>query len=102
MLSTIVATEIDTGTCIAGHRANVDSGAMELPKTVEECHEVIQQLRDENAALRQSGASFGRLAERLNSELQEERRKARDRRAVRRGEERRAEVTSGRQDNLNR
>jgi hypothetical protein len=72
---------------------------MELPKTVEMCHEVIQQLLDENAALRQSGASFGRLAERLNSELQEERRKGRERRTFRRGEDRRADaVPAGRND----
>jgi hypothetical protein len=75
---------------------------MELPKTVEECHEVIQHLLVENAALRQSGASFGRLAERLNSELQEERRKGRERRVVRRSEDRRTEVGSGRQDEVTR
>ena len=73
---------------------------MELPKTVEECHEMIQRLLDENDALRHSGASFGRLAERLNSELQEERRKGRERRTVRRpGDDRRSE-TAGRGDNL--
>ena len=72
---------------------------MELPKTVEMCHEVIQQLLDENAALRQSGASFGRLAERLNSELQEERRKGRERRTFRRGDDHRADaVPAGRND----
>jgi hypothetical protein len=65
---------------------------MELPKTVAMCHEVIQQLLDENAALRQSGASFGRLAERLNSELQEERRKGRERRTFRRSEDRRTDA----------
>jgi hypothetical protein len=65
---------------------------MELPNTVAMCHEVIQQLLDENAALRQSGASFGRLAERLNSELQEERRKGRERRTFRRGEDRRTDA----------
>ena len=56
---------------------------MELPTTIEECHEIIHQLLEENAALRQSGASFGRLAERLNSELQHQRRLGRERRAPR-------------------
>lgn len=75
---------------------------MELPKTVEECHELIEHLLAENAALRQSGASFGRLAERLNSELQEERRKGRERRQVRRGEDRRAEAAPGRHGSVSR
>jgi hypothetical protein len=76
---------------------------MDLPKTVEECHEMIQLLMDENAALRHSGASFGRLAERLNSELQEERRKGRERRAIRRpGDDRRSDAASGRDENLSR
>ena len=75
---------------------------MELPKTVEKCHEVIQQLLDENAALRQSGASFGRLAERLNSELQEERRKGRERRTFRRGEDRRTDAIPAGGDNVRR
>ena len=72
---------------------------MELPETLEKCHEVIEQLLDENAALRQSGVSFGRLAERLNSELQEERRKGRERRTMPRGEDRRSEVVPARRDN---
>ena len=75
---------------------------MELPKTVDECHDMIQQLLDENAALRQSGASFGRLAERLNSELQEERRQGRERRLARRGDDRRADPAPGRQGNASR
>jgi len=72
---------------------------MELPETLEKCHEVIEQLLDENAALRQSGVSFGRLAERLNSELQEERRKGRERRTMQRGEDRRSEAVAARRDN---
>jgi hypothetical protein len=75
---------------------------MNLPNTIEECHEVIQRLLDENAALRQSGASFGRLAERLNSELQDERRKGRERRTVRRGDDRRSDGAPARQDNVSR
>jgi hypothetical protein len=72
---------------------------MELPKTVEECHEMIQRLLDENDTLRHSGASFGRLAERLNSELQEERRKGRERRTVRRpGDDRRSDTAGGSDD----
>lgn len=56
---------------------------MELPTTIEECHNIIHKLLQENAALRQSGASFGRLAERLNSELQQQRRLGRERRSPR-------------------
>ena len=55
---------------------------MELPRTVKECHDLIDQLLEENAALRQSGASFGRLAERLNTALQEQRRLAREGRVL--------------------
>jgi hypothetical protein len=88
-----------TGTCIAGRPPNIYSETMELPETLEKCHEVIEQLLDENAALRQSGVSFGRLAERLNSELQEERRKGRERRTIPRGEDRRSELVPARRDN---
>ena len=49
------------------------SQAMELPKTLEHCHEAIRALLEENAALRKSGADFGQLAERLSSALAEER-----------------------------
>jgi hypothetical protein len=75
---------------------------MELPTTVAMCHEVLQQLLDENASLRQSGASFGRLAERLNSELQEERRKGRERRTFRRGESRRTDAVPANGDDVRR
>jgi hypothetical protein len=76
---------------------------MELPKTVEECHELIHRLLEENAALRQSGASFGHLAERLNSELQDERRMGRERRLVHRaGDDRRAEAADARPEKLTR
>ncbi len=65
---------------------------MELPSTVEECRDMIHQLLEENAALRQSGAAFGRLAERLNTALQEQRRLAREGRVLRRSvEDRHAE-----------
>jgi len=57
---------------------------MEHPGTIKECHDVICRLLEENAALRQSGASFGRLAERLNTALQEQRRLAREGRVLRR------------------
>jgi hypothetical protein len=73
---------------------------MELPKTVEECHHMIEWLLDENAALRHSGASFGRLAERLNSELEEERRKGRERRTIRRPGEDRREASIGKGDTV--
>lgn len=66
---------------------------MDLPETVADCHELIQRLLEENASLRQSGAQFGHLAERLNVELQEERRKGRERRhTLRPGEDRRADA----------
>ena len=45
-----------------------------MPKTVEECHELIHDLREENSMLRRSASDFGRLAERLNRDLQQERR----------------------------
>jgi len=48
---------------------------MELPNTLERCYELIQTLAEENATLRKSGDDFGRLAERLNTALQEERRR---------------------------
>jgi hypothetical protein len=54
----------------------------ELPTTLDDCHAMIHRLLEENAALRRSGASFGSLAERLNTELQEERRRGRERRMV--------------------
>jgi hypothetical protein len=45
----------------------------ELPTTLEGCHELIRLLREENTHLRQAGALFGQLAERLNHELRVER-----------------------------
>lgn len=76
---------------------------MDLPKTIDECHQIIHGLLEENAALRQSGASFGGLAERLNSELEEERRQARARRMMRRaGEDRREEAAVGQPEKLTR
>jgi hypothetical protein len=49
---------------------------MELPTTLENCHHMIRELVEENAALRKSGDDFGHLAERLNTALQEARRRA--------------------------
>ena len=40
-----------------------------LPTNLEECHELIRRLREENGSLRQAGSFFGQLAERLNREL---------------------------------
>jgi hypothetical protein len=57
-------------------RHSKEPGAMELPTTLEHCHRMIQELVEENAVLRKSGDDFGHLAERLNSALQEERRRA--------------------------
>lgn len=44
---------------------------MDFPKTLEDCHLLIRQLAEENAALRKSGDDFGHLAERLNLALRE-------------------------------
>jgi hypothetical protein len=44
-----------------------------LPDTVEECHQLIVRLREENAQLRKAASVFGQLAERLNHELRTER-----------------------------
>ncbi len=51
---------------------------MELPTTIQDCQALIRDLVEENEALRKAGADFGRLAERLNLALQEERLRARD------------------------
>ena len=64
---------------------------------------MIHHLLEENAALRQSGASFGRLAERLNVQLEEERRQARERPVNRRqNDDRRLETPDTRQEKLTR
>ena len=44
-----------------------------LPTTLEECHELIRRLEEENRQLRHAGSVFGQLAERLNQELRSER-----------------------------
>ena len=44
-----------------------------LPATLEECHELIRRLQEENVRLRAAGSLFGQLAERLNHELRSER-----------------------------
>jgi hypothetical protein len=44
-----------------------------LPATLEQCHELIRQLEEENLHLRRAGSVFGQLAERLNLELRAER-----------------------------
>ncbi len=44
---------------------------MHLPISVEDCHVLIRQLTEENAALRKSGDDFGHLAERLSLALRE-------------------------------
>ena len=54
------------------------------PETLEECRRLIARLKEENAHLRESAALFGRLAERLNHTLQEERRRGIERRLTRR------------------
>ena len=44
-----------------------------LPTNLDDCHELIRRLREENGSLRQAGSFFGQLAERLNRELLAER-----------------------------
>jgi hypothetical protein len=44
-----------------------------LPDTLEACHQLIDQLNEENSQLRQTASVFGQLAERLNHELRVER-----------------------------
>ena len=53
-------------------------------ETLEGCQRAVARLKQENADLRESAGLFGRLAERLNQTLQEERRRGVDRRATRR------------------
>ena len=80
-----------------------DLRTVNLPKTLEECHALIRALLEENVALRQSGADFGHLAERLNVELQEERRLGQERRVARRsGDDRRADATPTPHENASR
>jgi hypothetical protein len=55
------------------HKGSMVTKAEKLPATVEECHELIRRLQEENLQLRQAGALFGQLAERLNHELRLER-----------------------------
>ena len=47
-----------------------------------DCQKRIKQLEEENEQLRRAATEFGRLAERLNTELRDERRRAQDRRTV--------------------
>jgi hypothetical protein len=51
---------------------------MDLPVTLEECHQTIRDLVEENEALRKAGDDFGHLAERLSLALREERRRSGD------------------------
>ena len=44
---------------------------MNVPTALDDCHRMIQDLREENAALRKSGEDFGRLAERLSLALRQ-------------------------------
>lgn len=67
-----------------------------MPKTVEECHELIHRLQEENELLRRSASDFGRLAERLNRDLQAERRLGHERRMATRGTHDRRTVASDR------
>ncbi len=68
---------------------------MDFPDSLEQCHRLIRRLLEENAGLRRSGAAFGHLAERLNHQLQEERRVGDRRRIGRVGEDRRSQSAVG-------
>lgn len=64
------------------------------PETLEDCRRAIAHLREENDALRESAGLFGRLAERLNQTLQDERRRGPERRQAKRDAgDRRASAT---------
>ena len=80
--------EIRTGVLFAERSTGCESQepmtTKRFPETVEECHLMIDHLREENDHLRQSGSSFGSLAERLNRALNEERRLGRERRQAHR------------------
>jgi hypothetical protein len=54
------------------------------PETLEDCQRAVAHLREENHALRESAGSFGRLAERLNQTLRDERRRGPERRRAKR------------------
>jgi hypothetical protein len=57
---------------------NSNGPADGVPLTLEEARrycEEVRALREENRQLRESASAFGRLAERLNIQLQEERRR---------------------------
>lgn len=47
-----------------------------------DCQKRIKLLEEENEQLRRAATEFGRLAERLNAELRDERRRAQDRRSM--------------------
>jgi hypothetical protein len=48
---------------------------------LESCRLKIAELQEENTALREAARTFGDLAERLNQELKEERRRNKERRS---------------------
>jgi hypothetical protein len=50
------------------------TGLSQITRELALCRERLAQLESENAHLRESAAAFGQLAERLNHELQIERR----------------------------
>jgi hypothetical protein len=51
-----------------------------LQHELQECEEKVKELEEENQHLRESSHAFGRLAERLNMTLQQERRAGIERR----------------------
>jgi hypothetical protein len=56
---------------------------MSEPDPLKVCQERVAELESENEALRRSADAFGQLAERLNAQLQEERRHGERRRQLR-------------------
>ena len=60
-----------------------------MSKDDEQLRQRIAELEEENGNLRRAAETFGRLAERLNSELAAERRAGNERRKVTRGPDRR-------------
>ncbi|HEY2434158.1 MAG TPA: hypothetical protein VGI12_15895 [Vicinamibacterales bacterium] len=56
-----------------------------MTRDEQECRQQLAELKEENSQLRQSAEQFGLLAERLNRQLGEERRRGAERRATARG-----------------
>lgn len=68
--------------------------ALRMDDELARCKEEVRELKEENQHLRQAADTFGALADRLNSSLREERRRASDRRSAVRSEPDRRQSTA--------